>query len=628
MHWIRQALVGITGTFLCSLCVCGSSEVVGGGASEPVDRAPVGSGTDGGKVPGGEAPGGTDGGSGDETPAYGGPTYPADFRSIPYSLIQSVDDVGWKSYDNNTVDPKTHKQIEARNTYVREDAKLSYYQDMADIGRLAGTRLHAVVVLQDWDYDNTIVTKSKYNGYDRLNDGKQSAHKSWMDPSPQPMSKALTESIARLMLDRAAFVELGMHGVSHEHYTDVHDTGVFDGADEARGGGFARAEFAHLLNDDAIDPIHPTWGWDNGVKHMECFKEIYERFFPPPVHSFVRSFVAPAHAYYYNQDSPQDPNKTTSDLLRSYGIKYVDNDKRVSFLEGARQAQVTNPILHGVSFLDRPLGTNWSWHGEIPWHGEYTDTPYPRFPDRNHGAIEAHFPNLWDSVAIWVSYLKEVNNDPDRYLARNTVQNHSQYYYSHQATLKAVPGHMLEKDANGNVIETAVTAFELDTRNLSDEAYDSDVLGPLVLKTPLGGRHISRASIDKDAQIVGTWEDDFGYGYLVIGSSGPMGRLRRGVFTLIARLGDAPLEDSVNFYKGTFNVYGRKRDASGLKLTVEMYGTQDLHVVCAREPRTASSSKPAALRINRATWDAAKSEYILNLTATDIQGVTGVITIQ
>lgn len=618
MHLSRQALVGFTGGFLCSFCSCGGGEVVG---SRVFDGDPVG------KVLSGDAPDGMTAGGGDETPEYKGPTYPVDFRTIPYSLIQSVDDIGWKDYENNTVDHKTHKQIEARNTYVMEDAKLSYYQDMADIGRLAGTRLHAVAVLQDWDYDNTIVTKSKYNGYDRLNDGKQSAHKSWMDPVPQPMSKALTESIAKLMLDNAAFVEFGLHGVSHEHYTDVHNTGQYDGESESRGGGFSRAEFARLVNDDNIDPVHPTWGWDNGVKHMECFKEIYERFFPPPVHSFPKSFVAPAHAYYYNQDKPQDPTKTTSDLLRSYGIKYADNYKQVSFAKEL-QAQVTNPILRGVSVLDRPMGTNWSWHGEIPWYGEYTDTPYPRFPDRNYGAIEAHFPNLWDAVGIWVSYLKEANNNQDRYLARNTVQNHSQYYYNHQATIRAVPGHMLEKDANGNIVDTSVTAFEIDTRNISNDAYDSNILGPLVLKTPLNGRHISRASIDRDAQIIGTWEDDFGYGYLVIGSSNPMGRLGKGRYTVIARLGDSRLEDTVNFYRGTFNVYSREKSDNGLKLTVEMYGTQELHVVCAREPRTAVSSKPAALRINSATWNAAKSEYILNITATDIQGVTGEITIK
>jgi hypothetical protein len=600
----------MTGTVLCSLIACS-------------DRAAVSSQAPPGRDAGeGSAAAAVDAAGGDGVQYSTRVAIPAEFRTIPYSLIQSVDDIGWRYYDNNTVNRKTHKQIEAPNTFIREEAKLSYYQDMADIGKRAGTRLHAVAVLQDWDYDNTIVTKSKYNGYDRLNDGTKSAHKMWMNPSPKPMSKALTESIARLMLDNAAFVEFGMHGVSHEHYTDVHDNGIYDSA------GFERAEFAYLANDDAVDPVQPTWGWDNGVKHMECFKEIYERFFPPPTHSFAKSFVAPAHGYYYNQDKPKDPTRTTSDLLRKYGIKYVDNDKRIVFSEAVRKAQVANPVLRGVSFLDRLFGTNWSWHGEIPWYGEYTDTPYPRFPDRSFGAIEAHFPNLWDAVDIWVQYLKEVNHDQDRYLARNTVQNHSQYYYNHQAVLRAVPVQTIERDAAGNIVEIKDIAYEIDTRNLSDEVYASDILGTLVLKTPLNGRHISTARIDRDAQIIGTWEDDFGYGYLVIGSSNPMGRLSRGLYTLVARLGDTHMKDIVDFRLGTFNVLSREASAGGLRLTVEMYGTQELRIRRDRAPESAVSSNPAALKINSATWDAASSEYILNVTATDIQGVTGVITIR
>lgn len=615
MYRIPKPFLGITGTALFSFIACGGSDVVG---SQAVGRdAPDGQAVDRDAADGGEG-----------TRHYTMTAVAPDFRTIPYSLIQSVDDIGWRAYDTNTVDRRTHKQIEPPDTYIQADAKLSYYQDMADIGRRAGTRLHAVAVLQDWDYDNTIVTKSKYNGYDRLNDGTQSAHKMWMNPTPKPMSKALSESIARLMLDNAAFVEFGMHGVSHEHYADVHDTGKYDGADMADGGGFARAEFARLINDDAIDPVQPTWGWDNGVKHMDCFKEIYERFFPPPTHSFVKSFVAPAHSYYYNQDKPQDSSKTTSDLLRRYGIKYVDNDKRVTFSDAVRSAQAANPILRGVSFLDRSWGTNWSWHGEVPWYGGYTDTPYPRFPDRNHGAIEAHFPNLWDAVDLWVHYLKEVNNDPKRYLAKNTIQNHSQYYYNHQALIRAVPIQTIEMDAVGNIVEIKDIAYEIDTRNISDEAYASEILGTLVLKTPLNGRHISSAKIDRDAQIIGTWEDDFGYGYLVIGSSNPMGRLSRGLFTLVARLGDTHMSDTVDFYQGTFNVLSREKDSNGLKLVIEMYGTQELRIHCDKAPESAVSSKPAALKINTAIWDAAKSEYIVKLTATDIQGVTGVITIK
>ena len=130
------------------------------------------------------------------------------------------------------------------------------------------------------------------------------------------------------------------------------------------------------------------------------------------------------------------------------------------------------------------------------------------------------------------------------------------------------------------------------------------------------------------AHCIGTWEDDFGYGYLVIGSSNPMGRLSRGTFTLVARLGGTYMNDVVNFYGGTFNVLSRQKDAGGLKLVVEMYGTQDLHISRAKAPRSIVSSDPTALKINTTRFDAGSRELVVNLTATDIQGVTGIINIE
>ena len=553
-----------------------------------------------------------------------------DSMTIPHALAQSVDDVGWKALVNVHVDANHHEIPGA----VREHATLPDYQNLVDIGKAAGTRLMTAWILQDFDTSITICQQDKYNADGTL-----------MVPGASPMQAPLAQQVMSLIGASAAWVELGIHGVSHEHNLLVPDADLasYDPAklqkDPKRGWYYqATAEFAHLwkasdpafLQDPAgasghVSAAHPGWGWQNGQNHLDCWDELYRQYFPAGVHSFPRSFVPPGHGFYFNQDGPAVTDQTTADLVRARGVKYVNADQRISFTKDQISAMGDDPILHGVSFLHRTSGTDWDWANEVPWYGSYNSYDFPSYPPDTEGHIEAHFPNVWDdhdaadnvlaktAVAKWTQYLLGVNDAPDRFLAKNTAQNHSQYLYRHHATLHR------EGDA-----------FVIDTTGMPAAAMAQDVasnlLGALVLKVPLAGVHVTAATAGGGATVVATWEDDFGYGYLVVANPGrPMGRLDPGVYSLQVILGDPPMDGCVDLGKATFNVFALAPSAEGGSAVVEMYGTQDVVIRTGTCPASVVSGNPA-LVVNSFTCDAATHRLTASLTALDVQGVVGVLT--
>jgi hypothetical protein len=163
---------------------------------------------------------------------------------------------------------------------------------------------------------------------------------------------------------------------------------------------------------------------------------------------------------------------------------------------------------------------------------------------------------------------------------------------------------------------------------MPDEAYAGDIMGVLVLKTPLNGLHIAEAEIDKGAQVVALWEDDFGYGYLVIGhGTHPQGALAKDTYNLRAVLGVTKMDGLVDLGKGTYNVYSVTPVGSSYQIALEMYGTQDVVLRVPKAPAGATSDNPA-LVVNGTSYNAATHEFTINVTATDIQGSVATLTVQ
>jgi hypothetical protein len=168
-------------------------------------------------------------------------------------------------------------------------------------------------------------------------------------------------------------------------------------------------------------------------------------------------------------------------------------------------------------------------------------------------------------------------------------------------------------------------AVTIDNTGMVDDAYTYDLLGTLVLKTPLSGNHVSSASIDNDASIVGYYEDDYGYGYLVIGhQTNTMGRLSQDTYTLEYTLGDAYMPAYVDMTGVTYNVHSCGIGADSAVLAINMYGTQDVKVSLPFTPAYVQSDNPD-LVIN--DWSYASPFITMEVHGTDMQGELGSITI-
>ncbi len=493
------------------------------------------------------------------------PTGYPEFDGIPYAIGIAVDDLGWRDWTpENSRDPT-----------------LEDYQTIVDVGNNAGTRIMTAWIMGDLDRGK-ILAKPEYN---------RPIAPSNMTPSGTRWNNTWAVGkdavpLMELVRDNAAFIEFGLHGISHEHYADHRQQ---------------RAEFAHI--DEANPGYAESWGWEDMNNKAIAFEELMCQYYDEETSSFPVAFVPPGHAYYYGDDG-RGSDESTGALLHTYGVKYANGDTGVATQLGE------GGIDHGVLFIDRAYGCNYNWEGCTPWVGDWNDFDYPDYPTGEYGWVEAHFPNLWDAEEDWVAYLWGLNDAPDRMLGRNTAQVLSQWLYRKYASVSGSEG-----------------TYTIDNTQMVEDAYTYDLLGTLILKTPLAsGEHIQSAHLNGDAQILGCYEDGYGYGYLVIGhGTNPMGRLDRAVYTLKSTLGSAYMPAYVDLAGATFNVFAFEWGARSASLKIEMYGTQDVRVRLPFIPTEVLSDNPD-LEIVSWSWEA--PFVTIGVKGKDIQGEVGAIRIK
>ncbi len=378
--------------------------------------------------------------------------------------------------------------------------------------------------------------------------------------------------------ENAAWIEFGLHGVGHNVFLD---------------GRRYESEFYNADDDYA-------WPGEQVDGHIECFARLigqYEIAFP-------KSFVAPSHAYYYN---PLDPEDTGGKLYRK-GVRYANN-LFWTFRELHPPHEQGGGFDNGVLLLNR--------EGEVvcdPHKPCCTLSEYKAWPA---AVQESHWTNWLNSDPslnkskpgeTFIRWYRGINNAPDRYLPKNTAQCYSQWLYKKYATIAAGDG-------------SAV----IDVTGMPAEAYDYDLLQTLVLKVALGGRHVSGAGIDNGACVCGYWEDEFGYGYLLVGHrTNPMGRLERETYTLEYGLGDTKMPAYVEMGSSTFNVLGIEWGDGWVKADIEMYGTQDVVVKTSFAPSSVAVSS-TGLAINDWTYDPAEGLATVNVSGANIQGEQGTL---
>lgn len=448
---------------------------------------------------------------------------------------------------------------------------LNDYQSLVNVGRRSGSRLMTAWILGELDKTG-VTMKSAYNPPFNL---------SWIASTGYWIKPNLTEANALMdfVKNNPEYMEFGLHGVTHGHYALPSESSHAEWGDKSLEKGKSM-----------------PWDWLDMNNHADAVLEIIREYFDAETCSYPKSFVAPSHGYYYGDGTS---NKTTGALLSARGVKYANGDVQActSFVNGG--------IDNGLLYIRRGFGAEFNAEGKIPWDGTTFKTG--EYPGDGYGWTEAHFPNLWNAEDAWVSYLRGINNNAFRYLPANTAQCSSQWLYKNYATLTS----------------TGTYTATLNTNAIPDAAYSKNLLGTLVLKTKLGGKHISSATIDNGAQISGYYEDEFGYGYLIISNkNNTMGRLNKGVYNIECTIGNTFMTNYVDVTGATYNLYSYDYDATKAEVKLEMYGTQDVRVKLPFTPHEVVSTNPK-LKIN--SWSYTAPILTVNVTGKNIQGEEGSI---
>jgi hypothetical protein len=190
-----------------------------------------------------------------------------------------------------------------------------------------------------------------------------------------------------------------------------------------------------------------------------------------------------------------------------------------------------------------------------------------------------------------------VQQNNDRYIAKNTEQFSSQWLYKKYT----------------EVIETSVGKVKIDNTKMPDEPYKYNSLGNMVLKVKLGqGEHISKASINEEE--IACYFEDEGYGFIYLP------KLERDKYMLEYEIGNKPI-DSYIYNNGTYNVYSYKSDKIGVLAEVRIYGEQIIEFHGSKAPENISLSNPN-VQIVSSNYDDESEKLFLTLKGIDFQGET------
>lgn len=500
---------------------------------------------------------------------------------IPNALQTAVDDTCWLS------------------GWVPENSReenIGDYETIRNVGQTVGSRILTVAIVQNLDMGN--VCGDPNNNAPNAPANMTEEGLAWNNELIGPYQT----NVMNFYKDNANFVEFGIHGICHGHFGATRKT-------------IGEAEYGHVYGWAKRFRSDPWISEDSQVLdttiHLSAFEDIIRQYWDIETCSYPETMVAPAHAWYYGIDG-NGSVKSTGSVAAQFGVKYMNNNIEVSVNQYWPKVNESGTVgTHffdsGILCMDRIEGCNYNWEGCTPWYGDWNEFSYPDYPDENYSWIESHFPNWWGGEAGWITYLSGINNAPDRMLARNTEQCASQFIYRNYATITGNNG-----------------AFIIDTNNIPSIAYVNNLLGNLTVKIKVDGQHIQSATINNNAQIVGYYEDSFGYAYLIIGSAEPMGRLLPGVYTLNTQIGTSTMPSYVDLTLATFNIYSMTNTLNTSILSVKVYGNQNIKVKFPFTPTQVVSNNPN-LFVN--FYSINGSFITINVIGKNIQGESGIITI-
>lgn len=329
---------------------------------------------------------------------------------------------------------------------------------------------------------------------------------------------------------------------------------------------------------------HKPWPYSDVQGHMECFKRLIDQYGI----SFPKSFVPPANGYYYNLSDPKD----TGGLAASWGVKYAARSGRQ-----LKESGMDN----GLLVLRR--------YQSIPWKGSQGVAPDDVIEDfyyegtHWHNYLEKDPARNHEAGDRWIKWFNRIKDRPHRYVPKNTAQLFSQALYL--------------KYTKKQIINNAVN---IDNTEMPDWAYEKGLLGNLTFKIAIKpGTHINSSAID--GENIACYYEDQGYGYIVLP------RLDKAKYVLTFFAGPTFMPNYV-LNDGTYNVKKFETAEDSAKVSLEMYGTQDVKVILdGFVPKEVKSSNEA-LVVNSSKWDSKAKMFTVNVTAKDIQGVEGDLVIK
>ncbi len=449
---------------------------------------------------------------------------------------------------------------------VKRTIDLKDYMALVDIGRGAGTRMQGLFILSEFDRLGVL------RDYPHMTH-QQDRWNNEVNIGPHQIE------IMNYVRENASFLEFGYHGVGHEFWDESgkRTRAEYYNTDENT----ARPKNLMEMNLDVFEKIMAQYGLSRADGH-----------------SFPEVFVPPAYGYYWNPDG----DYSTGSIMAARGLKYVNtNFQYISELNppGTGSGGFDN----GVLVIDRQNFGN-------PWYA-YNSFPTSPIGTYSTEMIETHFPNLLAQddflqpqvTQKWIDFYRSVQEHPDHYVAKNTEQFYSQWL--HRRFTK--------------VTEPRIGEVHIDNTSMPDIVYERDMLGNMVLTVPLGeNEHIKSATID--GKPVGVFFEDAGYGFVYL----PKLEQRKYVFRY--EKGTSRPDFFVNL-EGTYNVYGIDTRRNATDITLKMYGIQEVRIKSNRSPRNITSSNER-LRVLSYSYDAQSREIRAMISGHDIQGETGVITIQ
>ena len=479
--------------------------------------------------------------------------------SIPKPFSIAIDDLGWMQGTCEDMDLYGPARIGLKRTM-----DLSDYEAVVDLGEKVGVRLQALFILGEMDrenflgqYPNTTQMRENWDNSEHISD--------------------LQIEIMEYVKKAGAHLEFGLHGVGHEFWPEE--------------GKRRRAEWYNTEDD------HP-WPEEDIRNHMDCFVKIMSQYglSKENGHSFPQSFVPCAYSYYWNPEG----DYSLGSVLIDYGVKYANTDFQIIPECNPPTGDDSGGFDHGVHVLNRyNYGNLWYELSKLP------TTPLSEQPT---SYIETHWPNLLaqdnflqtDITEQWASYYKKVQQSPDRYAAKNTVQHHAQWlYYKHT---------VISEDSEGSVT--------IDNSNMPSEALGHTSKGNLVIQIPLKeNEQVSLAYLDD--QPVPAYFKYEGYGYLYLPP------LSKKTYQLKYEIGHSKPQNVI-WHDGTSNIFKIDLVENTIQLHIELYGSQIIRLLKGEDPQNVSCDNEG---IKIRSWQTEGEFLKMDLNAHDIQGESGIIKI-